>query len=407
MLSYLLAGTAIGPVVSQSFLDLSIFLIFICFIVLFFRKKQPYSIPYRKPYIFEYGFVFYIIAIVSELLILKVADPESWYRLYKFHWVINFYLFVWALSHYEINLSKLSKFFAFAFLLPNIYAIASTLAGYNWLSNQTIHNFRLQGLTESATYHAHGNGLILSFFLVILFFQFKKLSTFYRYLSILAVSLMSLGIVMTFTRGILLSLSVSILAFLFFHSRKYFIAGLISGAVLLGGLYSFSDSFRYRFQHTLQTKTADSERWNLLKVHILMFKESPLIGIGYANNLSHTPPETWTKFGFSPDNLNSHAHNQFLNVLTTTGLIGFMPFIVFYFWFFITNLKLVKKYKTNKMTNHYILATACLIAQLEFLIANLSDVGFEYTKIRSLILLVWALVFVLWRDNVKFASTDS
>jgi hypothetical protein len=59
MLEFLLAGTVIGPVVSQSFLDLMIMLIFICFAVEASRTKSTAYFSLRKPYLFEIGFLGY------------------------------------------------------------------------------------------------------------------------------------------------------------------------------------------------------------------------------------------------------------------------------------------------------------------------------------------------------------
>lgn len=400
MLSYLLAGATIGPVVSQTFLDLSIFGIFLCFAIPFFRNKSYVTIHLRKPYIFEYAFIAYIAVIILEFFLLKVTDSESWLRLYKFHWIINFYIFIWAFKNYEIDLTKLVKFFAFAFVIPNIYSVVNVI-----LLQQHFANERLTGLVGSATYHAHGNGLILAFFFPIFYFQLKKLSKPYQIFTAVAVLLMSLSIFLTFTRGIWVSLGLSALLFLFLHNRKFFVAGITASLIALFGLYNLSSTFHERIHHTVQTRTSDHERWDLFKIHVQMFKDSPLTGIGYIDNLSHTPPATWAKYGFPEAGLDSHAHNQLLNVLTLTGILGFIPFVIFYFWFFITNIKLVIKYKTENLQNNYILAMACLIAQLEFLIANFSDVGFEYTKIRSLILMVWALVFVMWQNRIKISQT--
>lgn len=403
MLSYLLAGVTVGPVVSQSLLDFMIMLIFICFTVDLSRNKNEYLLV-RKPYLFEYGFIFYIFAIIAGFLILNITEYEAWYRLYKFHWIINFYLFVWAFTHYKIDFIQWIKFFCFAYLAPNIYSIAATFYGYDWIFQRSIENFRLLGLVQSATYHAHANGLLLIFFLVVLFFKFKKLSLSYKLLSIFAVALMAFSIFLTFTRGIWLSLTITTLIFSFFQQRKLFLVGLISASVLTLGLYNFSEKFKERVEHSMQTKSADHERWDLFSVHLKLVKDSPVVGIGYADNLSHTPAETWTKYGYPAGNINSHAHNQFLNVVATTGVLGLIPFLLFYFWFFVTNFRLVLEFKNQNKTNHYILAMACLMTQLEFLIANITDVGFEYTKIRSIVLLVWAIVFALRRDRIKFAD---
>ena len=211
------------------------------------------------------------------------------------------------------------------------------MSNYDWTSSRTIASTRLLGLLESATYHAHANGVILMFFLIILFFQYRKLTKGYKILSIVAVILMALGIFLTFTRGIWLSLTITTLIFLLFHHRRYLLVGFAAGLLVISSLYTFSDSFRDRVHHSMETKTADYERWDLFSVHIKMIKDNPIFGIGYSNSLSHTPSEVWKQYGYPTEKINSHAHNQLLNVLATTGVVGLIPFLLFYFWFFVSS----------------------------------------------------------------------
>lgn len=403
MLSYLLAGTAIGPVVSQSLLDLSITLLFIYLVVYWTKNKSKNVIELRKPYLFEYGFIFYFFAIILGFIILNITDSHAWFMLTKFTWVINFYLFCWAFSKYEITLTKLLKFFSWAYLVPNIYAIGCTIYGYDPIRDKVYEKGRLLGLLESATYHAHANGLILTFFLVILYYQFKNLNVKYKWLSAFASIAMAMGIFLTLTRGIWLSLAVSVLVFLFIQNRKLFSATLITGLLICGSLYYTSESFRSRVHQSVTTKNGDQERWALFDVHVQLVKESPIVGIGYASPLTHTPPELFAKYGYKTY-IDSHAHNQILNVLATTGVIGLIPFLIFYLWFIKINIYLVRKYRAEKNHIYNVLATACLITQVEFFLANLTDIGFEYAKIRSLILLVWALVFCMWRNKLNLAT---
>ena len=423
MIGYFLAGSTIGPVMSQSLLDFMIFLIFICFTTLTIKSKFQNFTPYRKPYTFEYGFIFYFLSVVFGFLFLKITDLESWTTLTRFNWIINFYLFAWAFSQTKIDLIKIIKFFTWAFVIPNVYALIGLYYGYDFVHHQPLEYFRLVGLLGSSTYHAHSNGIIAIFFLTLLIFKFRDLSKFYKLFSVLAISLMLLSVLMTFTRGIWISLFISALCLLWFHNRKYFMAVILAGVILVTTLYNVSESFRERMGLSNEftpakteltnglprdTRSSDKFRLNVLKLHWMMFKDSPIVGIGYVNHLSHTPFATWEKYGFPSGNtINSHAHNQFMNTLTTTGLLGIIPFLLFYLWFFFANLSLIKKFKAANLSSHYTLAVACLVTQIEFMVANMTDIGFEYSKIRSLILLVWAIVFILWTNKAKFSESIS
>lgn len=405
MLAYLLAGSALGPVVSQTLLDISIVLLFLVFIVQSVKNKSYSQISFRKPFVFEYGIFFYILAILTGFYILNITDREAWVRLLKFTWIINLYLFAWAISKINFDFRKMLLFFSAAYLIPNIYALSTFIAKVDWLSGLPIQNSRIIGMVKSSTYHAHANALVLVFFAVIFFFAYSKLSRRLQVITTISFLLMLASTILALTRGIWISLTFTFLFFLFVQNKKLFAAALVVGAIAFTSLLTFSESFQNRVSLSSHTQSSDAERLNLFKVHVFMIKESPLVGIGYANPLSHTK-DWWPKMGLSSDLINSHAHNQLLNVWATTGLIGLIPFMLFYFWFLVKSWQLSKQFK--KLGDHpkYVLAMACLMTQVQFIVGNFTDIGFEYAKIRSLILLVWAIVLGLWLNKIKVTDAN-
>lgn len=182
--------------------------------------------------------------------------------------------------------------------------------------------------------------------------------------------------------------------FIFMQSRKWFILALATIMTISLLLYKQTDLIKNRVAQTVDKSQIDNIRVNLFKVHIEMIKDSPLIGIGYNSPLNHTRG-WWHTLNLPEDYYDSHAHNQLLNVWATTGIFGLLSFCLFYFWFLIKNLQLVRFFKQHGDRENYYLATACLITQAEYLLANLTDIGFEYSKIRTLILIIWALVLAL------------
>lgn len=398
-------GSLIGPVTSQSFLDLSITCLFFSLCYISFKKDSPFKFQFqpRNLYGFEYGFIFYILAIIVGFLVLKITDHESWQMLLKFNWILNFYIFYWFFKNVEINFNRLIVFFSMAYIIPNIYAIATFIANYDFAHQALLKERRVVGLVNSATYHAHGNALIFVFFSIIYYLNFNSISTKLKTIGAMALTLFFASIFVTMTRGPFISIFVVFSIFLLLNNRKLLYVMLIVGYLGLNVFYAYSPQLQARVQETFDRNSVDPIRVNLLKVHVAMIKDSPVFGIGYTNPLNHTAG-WWHNLGLQENYYNSHAHNQLLNVWATTGLLGLIPFMCFYFWFWIKNLQLIRKFKNANMKNHLILAVACLATQSEFIIANFTDIGFEYSKIRSLILVVWALVFALMNDQIRFSS---
>ncbi|MGZ3725641.1 MAG: O-antigen ligase family protein [Pseudobdellovibrio sp.] len=154
----------------------------------------------------------------------------------------------------------------------------------------------------------------------------------------------------------------------------------------------------------MNTANTDVERWSLFRANVAMFLDHPLLGVGYGDNVRHVK-EYYDRFGLPESYLISHAHNQYLNVLATTGIAGFLFFCGFYFFYPIWNIKYFFEYRKNG-GEYLALFFALLWMQLEYVLANFTDVGFEYAKIRAIILMCWALLTVTVMKS-KSAGPDA
>ena len=407
MTAFLLSTVAFS-VVSQSLMDASIILLLIALCIQHFKAKNTAHISLRKlrkPYLFEIGFILYILSICIGFLYYKIDLGSAASSLIKFSWIINFYIFYWYFTTNKPNFETLALFFSLAFLIPNIYAISTFLYNYDFIRHTQLKDHRVIGLLNSATYHAHANALIFAFFSSYTFFKFNELSKKLKIAYLLSSLLMGLSIFFTMTRGPILSLFLVFMFFIFKQSKKMFFYIFTICLISFGILYTQTDLIKNRVAQTVDKSQIDNIRVNLFKVHIEMIKTSPFIGIGYTAPLNHTHG-WWHTLNLPEDYYDSHAHNQLLNVWATTGVIGLISFCLFYFWFFIKNIQLVRLFRHQKNLELYYIAVACLVTQSEYIIANFTDIGFEYSKIRTLILIVWALVLALWTKQ-KDLSYDN
>jgi O-antigen ligase len=112
---------------------------------------------------------------------------------------------------------------------------------------------------------------------------------------------------------------------------KKFLLSVGGVLVLLGVLYLTDIGFRERIYRTFYTPEGYffTYRFHLWKANWIMFLENPFLGIGYNNN------ERFVRFYF--DKLyghhgffSGHAHNEILQILSTTGILGFLGF--FWMW---------------------------------------------------------------------------
>ncbi len=400
MLEFFLAGYVLSAVVSQTALDFFILVMAGYWLAMVLRHREQYkSWGFYKTGV-EWAMFGYLGAVIVSWLINWGGKIDYLSGLQKLNWILHIFLLQFIFTKARFSVTGLCKLLAVGTLIPSIYAIFTYIYGVNFITGRF--SDRLLGALNSATYYAHANAVIFVFGIALLGFMWKKVSTFWRILLVSCYSILGVSIYLTFTRGIWLSIVMSSLIMVAFHNLKLFkkFAGILITAVLLG--FVISSTFRERIFHAFDT-SVNYERVGLLKVNYEMWKDYPIFGVGYGGNAARVT-EYWQKLNLPGAPLESHAHDQYLNVLSSTGLFGFVFFLAVWILFLRISWNMIAQAKSDGKKNEYIILFACTWAQLEFAIACLTDVSFEYAKIRALIVIVWALVLAL---RINYQSKDS
>lgn len=388
--SFAMAFYPIAAVSTQSGLDVATILMFLVTSWQLYKKKSDFTVKWIG---IEWAFLGYIAVVILGFAINASAEAEWARSALKFSWVINLYILILTFQTLKVDTVKIIQIISVGTLLPNLYAMASYINGFDLLTGRI--NERITGLVNSSTYHAHGNAILFVSLLGGLAYSRSRLSTAWKNFVVLSTLLMGVSIFLTFTRGIWLSILAStlLIAFLFFSWKRLL---QIIGVVLVASTLAFQlwPRFNQRVQDT--NVAYNHERINLTKLNFEIWREYPWLGIGYGENLRRSP-EYWQRpeWNLPTDYIQSHAHNQYLNVLSTTGVLGEVFFLIFFFFFMVKNWRMIRQTSKDRQPERYALLVICFWAQVEFALACLTDVGFEYAKIRALLILVWALVIAI------------
>lgn len=343
----------------------------------------------------EWAFAGYICIVILGFMFNASKDAEWLIAARKFNWFVLIYILIQAFKTIHVSLVEALKYLCLFSFPSTLYSLISYLLGSDLLTGRD--NSRITGLVNSATYHAHGNAFLFVIMLAGIYFYFNELNRFWKLCVLISTSCLGLSILLTFTRGIWLSLIVSSMVILFYINWKHALKVALISSVSFFILFTGWSKFANRIEQSKSANT-DMARMNLLKVNVQIWKEYPLLGIGYGENLRRNR-EYWDRpeWNLPKDYITSHAHNQYLNVASTTGVFGLFFFCSFFFYFILKNIKMVIATKKSKtLSPHkFSILIACLWIQIEFFIACLTDVGFEYAKIRALIILTWALLVAI------------
>lgn len=130
---------------------------------------------------------------------------------------------------------------------------------------------------------------------------------------------------------------------------------------------------------------AVSERFAIWKGYFEMFKKHPLLGVGYnegVNRLTEAYRHTEKAHLFS-----THAHNDYLQILTETGALGLLAFL------FLIGSAFYKAFQLRKTRWDWSLAL--MAGQLYIYIGCLTQGNFTDAEVNHFLIFNWALVNVL------------
>lgn len=370
---------------SQSLMDISVSLFFlVCVYHAFTNKIYPRFFQNKSLLVFlSLTFGYFIAAALS--LLINGREGSDLSTLFKFSWVFQVIALVWAIPFFNIQLVS-EKRWAQIFFYGLLFIVG--LVGFNIYFNDGIDIFndrqslgRIVGLINSPTYHAHAGGFI--FIVLFAYFYFQK--TILRPLNILLLFTTICSIFFTYTRGALLALIIALCLLYFIEYRLKHIRYLI--------LFSFTFIlllFTTPLKNMLSRGNSDTCRLRIIQVHLKMIQDKPLLGIGYRDNM-RSLIEYWPENEIPVDNCKvlrkegTQAHNQILNVFATTGLIGLIFYLGLVIYMFFINIKLL-------LNSPNALFKTSLVLQLYFFMSCMTEVTFDFAKLRYLILIVWAVV---------------
>lgn len=199
---------------------------------------------------------------------------------------------------------------------------------------------------------------------------------------------LALAILTSLTRGLWLGVFVSVLIMAIIKKRVLGIAVIVftlSAAILL---YKTNEGVRVRMNNAVSVKHPSiKDRIFLWKAHLAMFKDHPLMGIGL--NMSEKHIHTYHMKVNGEPGLMSHAHNNIIQVLSSTGILG----LIFFLWFMIKILvDGIKGIKTSdENTLNYGLLVGFIGAFICLHISGLTEANFFDGEVLHLFLFLTAI----------------
>lgn len=383
----------VSTMISQSAMDGFAILSAISLIGYWFSQKRSFPLfPKTKV---EIPFLLFSVAVVLSFLFNWNTQSLAVSRIVELKWILNFYLIVATLQVLQPKWHSLQRVQIFIWISA-LFALTAPILGYDLIQGiqtgetATKGLVRVGGFFSNPMTFAHLHALF--FFLVggvaLCFWKDRQKG---KWLESALAAVLGLALLLTLTRGVWISVFFGLVLMGFLVHKRWGFAILLTSLLLAVGLFFFVPSIQERALQFLAANSYDGERVWIWKANWQIFLDHPVFGIGYGQN-TLALKEYYLKIGAPEGLLISHSHNQFLHILAGLGVFGLASYLAMVLSFFIISLKsYFQSLKVQLPSWKQGLLLGSIGAQLNFILGGLTESNFEHSKVRYVLLLVWAI----------------
>lgn len=250
--------------------------------------------------------------------------------------------------------------------------------------------FRARGAFNISLTYAYASGMagMLGFGYLVLAKK-EDWPRWKRFLIPFAVVSSCLGSIVTLSRGAWGALVFCAISISKVLSRRAFILTLVAMLLSAAVSISVSKTFRKKLASTVDMSvTSNSYRLNLWRVNWAIFKDHPVLGVGLGQN-SYLVPEYYQKLGMTNSTFVGHAHSNYFQMLSGTGIIGFGAYLLFVFGFLRKAWRMALHSEVLAIRS---LAMGIFLAQLFVHLGGFTECNFTDGEITHMMIFCWALL---------------
>ena len=214
----------------------------------------------------------------------------------------------------------------------------------------------------------------------------------------------TLSVILSMTRGAWIALGVAAALGIYLVSRRWFLYfvpttltaflfAAMSNLTLRERLLSLVDGHRL----------AGSTRLIMWKTNLLLFWDHPLLGVGFfpPKEMFHT---YYLRLGANYMQFYGHAHSDLLEMLSGTGIFGFLSYVLLCVYFLRLAYRLWMTLPLEQ-TWYRSLALGALLAQVYFHVGGLTQCNFTDGEVNHVLIFMWAILGAMAFQQTALAPT--
>jgi O-antigen ligase len=200
-----------------------------------------------------------------------------------------------------------------------------------------------------------------------------------------------LSMVLTQSRNVFLAVFIALIIFGIFYNRKFLLSFVI--VLILAWIFVPSE-YQSRIKSIGDTEhPSNKSRLMMWDVGMKMFFEHPLTGVADSHIKEvyklYKTPESEAE--------GSHLHNNFIMILATTGIFGFLSYVGMLLSIFIFQIKAYLKEKESEVDKALLLGS--ILVMISFNVAGLFEWCFGDHEVMTVFFFLISIPFIIYKIN--------
>ncbi|WP_413287800.1 O-antigen ligase family protein [Bdellovibrio sp. HCB337] len=365
------------------------------------KQKNDWKLLWPKTTGLGALWIVWLVIIALGLFNNNPVNKDTIEALLEFRWMLSFQVLCFTLAWIDWDDKKAQ------ILMTILLGVVALSFGFYYFAEDP----RAGGPFGHSMPFAHTYGMAFVFVAGFLLVGIKNMAS-WKYLALITTLATAIITSLSMTRGAWLGMLVGVVCISLLVGRRWYGLALTSCLIATFAMtLAISPVARER---TLSTNTkvneSDNQRKALWLGNIEIAKDYPILGTGYSQNKKHLRAY-FDKLNYPKDQFISHAHNQYIQLLAGTGILGLICYLIFLG--VILHHTFMAFWKTDaKETLLKSITLGALGAQICFVVGSLTESNFSISKNRYLFLLISAMGISIYyryilKENFQKYKTES
>lgn len=403
-LPYTLALYAVAVLTTMAGMEIFGWLSFVLTLVLFSVDRSWIKRPILEKS--DWAFIGLMVVIILSALIAAPPASDKVFIIGNARFVLLFIGLRLALEF--VGLQRMESFFRVLVVLVGLisaYTIFQHFTGIDYIRGHREpvskvffgDSFAYRGRGMWGHPVTFGHSMALSFCMVAAYAVTLPFKNRWKWIATVVAVLSALSLLWSYTRGAWIGVAAAVAIMTMYLGRR--IAGIAAsyGVAALILAASLSSNFRARLLSVVSlTDTSNTQRLDVWKANIAMFLDHPILGVGYGVN-EEIIGDYYAKLGIVQE-FGGHAHNNYLQFLAGTGLLGFFAFLSATMLLLWMSHRLLREIPRSEFWPRALVLGA-LGAQIALHFGGLTECNFKDAEVNHQYMLILALLTVAWRSK--------